>query len=1138
MKRLEAVHLVQFSFFEADTFTTRGNLAFLGPNGVGKTSVLDAIQIAMLGAHRNFTAFNSQSVATRNKRKLKDYCLGVIRSDEFQAGSVRKRDHSHCYITLVFRDTKTGDAVSAGVCITASVLEDEHALRGLYVLPGVALSLEDHLEAVDGGNVPLDWAAFEVELQRRAKAVGRTPHVSVHPEAYVDELLHAIQPSAHHIDRRAFVRAFKKSMNLKDIESVNDFVRDHLVDSQRINKQTALTQINRFKELKALIEQTKEQIETLEKIQRDHQQLLNAYRKRDTLAAIKARFLVESTKTEAEELTAKSSAVRTVLAKLGPQIALLEERKRVLRVELEAAIELAAADPDVLASEQHRRLWEALTQRRAEYERALQRINLQARSALHQANATLPTMDAQVRSRIESVSKHWEHAAGENREADATLVKETKDLIASLKVQMAQAAEAAQDTHSLAETKLKSLLGQAKAAARGAGRLEEEVGVAIEIFREHGIDAEPVSALIEIKDRDWQAAVEAFLGRKRQSLVVAPGREREAVRLLRTYGKEADWLFQITIVQPEHLRSVVQSPTPGTVAALIGGTNDTAVRYVRQLFGNMRCVDSEEELEKYSRALTVDGMVSANGGTQRKKLPDSDTWLIGSKLSEHQKSELHRAVLDAQRHLEESRHAVTQVEKAADSIRQGLRDLDPTAYAETTNGLLKVRGDLTSVPDPSTLKEPERVIKLKARKVEIDQALVGLEGELEAYKRQSAERGALATEYERQLLAIRERLGTLEAQHQAATQAADYEEGLEPSLRDAITTGNEPAKWIAVTGDLIEDTETRIDHVKERVLPTFSQFLDRYNIVLFDERSDWRKAKGWVEARISHLKTSEIVSYEDEASAALQAAQETFRRDIAYKLREAIHRLEDNIHELNKILAACPAFSSNERYKFEAKPVKAYEKIYQFIVHVDDWEGATGSLIADRDDPRSEIIKLLEQTASDDPKRPLNPLEDYRLLYNFDLLILQDGTPPKEVDRLSRRMGVASNGEHRVPFYVIAGASLAAAYRLNANAKKDGAALMLLDEAFYGIDSQNSFAVAEFLRSLGLQLVMAGPEADKGKLAPMTHTLYEMDRHGTDVFYEAEHFTAAMHQLMVSDMPMLNPNLIDELEASLQRKSI
>ena len=103
-----------------------------------------------------------------------------------------------------------------------------------------------------------------------------------------------------------------------------------------------------------------------------------------------------------------------------------------------------------------------------------------------------------------------------------------------------------------------------------------------------------------------------------------------------------------------------------------------------------------------------------------------------------------------------------------------------------------------------------------------------------------------------------------------------------------------------------------------------------------------------------------------------------------------------------------------------------------------------------------------------------NPLEDYRLLFNFDLEIR---VGDKKVDSLSKRLGVGSNGEHLVPFYVIAGASLANAYRLKAGEPHEGTAVMIIDEAFHGFDAQNAYVTAQFLRSLGLQLGMAAPDA-------------------------------------------------------------
>lgn len=82
MKTLSALHLVQFSFWDYETFNLRrGGTAFLGPNGAGKTSLADAVQIALVGAHGNHMHFNAQSVH-RDHRSVRDYALGTMRSGE------------------------------------------------------------------------------------------------------------------------------------------------------------------------------------------------------------------------------------------------------------------------------------------------------------------------------------------------------------------------------------------------------------------------------------------------------------------------------------------------------------------------------------------------------------------------------------------------------------------------------------------------------------------------------------------------------------------------------------------------------------------------------------------------------------------------------------------------------------------------------------------------------------------------------------------------------------------------------------------------------------------------------------------------------------------------------------------------
>src|SRR3546814_20924127 len=141
--------LVQYFDSEAEEILINGHTAFLGPNGTGKSALLDAIQIAMLGADMNQVRFNVRSTV-KDERSLRDYCLGAYRppqdGDRATGKNQRCRSDAHTYITLVFGDEATGEKVSAGVAINAPEKDDSNPIRGTYFVQGPDLSLDDHLQ--------------------------------------------------------------------------------------------------------------------------------------------------------------------------------------------------------------------------------------------------------------------------------------------------------------------------------------------------------------------------------------------------------------------------------------------------------------------------------------------------------------------------------------------------------------------------------------------------------------------------------------------------------------------------------------------------------------------------------------------------------------------------------------------------------------------------------------------------------------------------------------------------------------------------------------------------------------------------------------------------------------------------------
>src|SRR3546814_410904 len=118
-------------------------------------------------------------------------------------------------------------------------------------------------------------------------------------------------------------------------------------------------------------------------------------------------------------------------------------------------------------------------------------------------------------------------------------------------------------------------------------------------------------------------------------------------------------------------------------------------------------------------------------------------------------------------------------------------------------------------------------------------------------------------------------------------------------------------------------------------------------------------------------------------------------------------------------------------------------------------------------------------------------MEDYRRFFNFEVAVLHEGV---QVDTFKNRMDKGSGGEHRAPLFIVAGASLAAAYG-KLQGDTSGLSLIIFDELGDKIDSTNTRAVFEYLKSLGLQPVVAAPDDALSKIDESVDGYIEMYRH-------------------------------------------
>jgi chromosome segregation protein len=1129
MKRLKRIILVQFFLYDAVELAIDGHTAFLGDNGAGKTALLDAIQIAMLGGHGSYLAFNTQSAGSsgggrRSPRSIRDYCLGTIdKSGESNGRLDRKRDAATTYITLVFEDEVSGEPLSIGISIAANAVDGDHEVTGRYVLPGFGLTLADHIERGEAEDTPLLWSDFAAAIRDQGRRLGRTPSFEKAPMEYIREMLHALQPKARSIDVREYLSVFNKSVLLRNIESVDEFVRDYVVEPQAINREVARQQIDQFRELSAMLTQVQERIQALIRLDLGYSRVQENSLRADSMEALRLRIAAEDATHARTSNNNEMQTKRRHLWLLSVARDNLTNTVAATKQAFEEARELHDRNPSAerLASLTALRdvSVKTLNATRRQIEGDLPGIGLilEGLATHHPIPELAPEAEA-LHSRLTLAASRLGSGATESL---GDTLRNSLQFLERTAPKLGSAAKDAQERVATASSDLTALTGLSRNVEGGGPPISKSVGHIIEILRGHGITATPVCNLVEVTDTRWQAAIETFLKSNREALVIADGREKEAVRILRGLPAR-DNPFAAKVIQPGHLRNERwNSADASLVGNLLIGHNSVGLAYLRALLGSMRQVDTEEELERYPRALTIDGMLSANFTTSRLQLYAPEDLRFGRRLDESALNRLHRQMEDAiaqhrnvEREFQTLQQMVTAINRLGDLARLRERLL------QNADEAARAAGDAARYSSLLTEIDEAEIIPLREAQTNAEGAYQTAIQELSDNSAETKQARGEFLKLWQDRVPLRSRMIARGTDFKAYAASHETDASLMERVHNELST-NAPR---LSTEEKLRSCELRrnngqrdMDRAKDEVVPLLTRYLDGYGISLHAEQRDWRLALDWVRSERKRLEETELHKHQEDVERARRAAEEAFRNDIAVRMKESIERMSVTLKELNRTLTACPAFSNGEKYRFEWKPTDTHKDLYQYIISV----GRGGDMYAAESDIHETVMNLLDDTDAD---LKSNPLDDYRRMFVFDLMIERPG---RKATPLSRRIGVGSNGEHRTPFYMIAGAALAAAYRIDGGRGGDGTGLMLLDEAFDGMDAGNSLAAARFLDSIGLQLVMAAPADAFSKLAPAVDTMFDLVRY--DDFFiltEPTNIKGAAHELLTSDLPSEHPELL------------
>ncbi|MBD8872821.1 SbcC/MukB-like Walker B domain-containing protein [Rhodanobacter sp. DHB23] len=1132
MQLLERVHLVQFFLFEAQTLELDATSAIIAPNGAGKSALLDALQVVLLGGDRSRIRFNAQAGGSARARSIRDYCLGVYRSGE----EGRKRRTATTYITLVFRDQDSGVQLSAGIALGASADEPEHRVYGQYIVPGVALELADHLEA--NGRLPLEWATFKELAVRRCREAGGKPELHSSSERFVKDLLFRLRaaPGAHP-DVNAYRKAFQNALNLQRVEDVDLFVRTLVAEDRPTDIARFRALLETFRQLKEKIAQVVARIAAAETVDAQYERIAQQATRAASHRALGAEYArdllaeqVEQAELACEAAADKLAATRRALEEAGYEQQAAEDAHAQANARLQGSQgygeqaqidELAGRDRAELA-----RLKKELTRDVAfvrEQWQALGKLGLPAVDvhALAGAQARWDAWYDVLAELSDEAALPWpaETVHGEARQALAA----ARPLIDALDGH-ARALHARFDE---AQGKLAAARQNQKRLAAGQAELNADVVRLMGYLRDEGIDAKPVCDLVRVDDAAWQPVIEAYLRSNVEALLIPAADEERAVKLYRALAGGRS-VYGVKLALSSHARQGGGDAKPGSVAALLGGDNTDALAFLRRQLGELRCVDSEAELVASRQGLTRDGLLAKGGSIERLRLPATGELKIGA-TDNRARLRVLREEIDA------AEHAVRELEpglRRAEACQRGLARLaDPDEAAQALRDRVlehrqveqRYRAALESrdaAADPDLLRLAEQVRELHDRLVACRTLRDGLLGKVavDESNEKNAQRLLEGLQAQEDLVARRavEAFRHPDVDPNRVERLREELDAKCPALEERSRRCEERA----------QDSDKQLGNLLPEAWSQLAQYAKDHALALEFDTVDWRAARTLLAKELAHLRDSELANYQGEADRAYATATETFRSNVASTLHDNFDRLRTQINTLNRTLRASPAFSNNERYQFHHEVAPEYRELYRFIQRVVE-VGGEDNLFDSAGEVPAAFRELIEDNAAQ--RGAASPLDDYRRFFRFEVQIRHDD---KVIGSLSERMRSGSGGEHRAPLYVIAGAALAAAYG-KSEAHPGGIGLILLDEFGDKIDAQNARATVDYLRSLGLQLVLAAPDTAQGTLSGVLDSYIELFRDGDLLQALRMEVQPAARELLLSDQFDLHPELLAEETARI-----
>ncbi len=1082
MKKLKRILLMNWLYFGKQLIEVDDVNFLTGKNGAGKSTVIDALQIVLLGetSPRNFNKAANDS----SQRTLEGYLRADM--DDSSPKSRRGKDFSS-YIACEFHDDQADADFVAGIVFDC---RHDGTVRQQYFLYDGVIPDHCYVENRQTMSIP----ALRAWLKSMPDSHGQLFDTNWR---YREELL-----SKWNVHTDQVCRMLKKAVSFRPIVDIRQFITENICDIPEKPDIEAMQQtIRDYQHHERLAEQQEKKLEALDGIGRQYQRWLEASEELRQVRFLSLWAEREQQDQQLEQLRQEEASCRRDLEEsaqrcreLEASIADREQRKSTLQAQREKS--------DIYR-EQHRLQAE---QRRLQQERrrlsrdidaALEEIQKEAAQLTDLCRRMNQWPDLEAVSALRQQAEEVERACAPLLENAASLLtgsleplEQAQAACAEFSHRLQQAAyslsaSARQSQTTRRETEQTLALLQKNVKDYPAGLLQLKQQMTDGLQGSHpGATVEILADVLEIADGEeaWRGAVEGFLNTQKFYLLVEPEVYDDALALydgIKGNGRQTYGLVDVGQIRQREQTDAQE----GSLARKVETDSDLARSYINYLLGRVICCETVSELREHRAAITADGMVYQGYVARpipRQRMEDA---FLGRKAVALRMEKL-RAELRRQ---EEAVERLRPVEQLLEDQRKrevlftarfcqemAQRQADAARRDELDGQLQQIDAQLEGL-DLLWLEDLDREM------AQLDGEIVQLRKTL----REEDRNGGLLTNrlqqlteeklpQTRQLLAETER--TIEGRYPAEDREAV---GL-PRYREALQRLKKPAAILRQLRDQAPETEAHAAQQWEQLLRLRREYVQQYRPCPFAVDAAHNDE---FEAERQLLADSALPQYREKIRKARESALEQFQNDFLAKLKSSIDQVQEQVRNLNRALER--AQFGTDRYRFLVERNPDYGDYYDMILSPELMEGEGGLFALPFQQKYGPLIEdLFSRIAGSDDtehnarqqselQQNIERYTDFRTYLRFDLETT-DGNGNRQL--LSKTLNTKSGGETQTPFYIAVLASFAQLYRVNdPSGLGNTVRLVIFDEAFNKMDSERIVESIRLLRKMHLQAIICTP---------------------------------------------------------------